>query len=321
MKKIFDNKVVFVTGGTGSFGKYFIKSILDTKVKKIISYSRTEFLQMKMQNEIKDERIRYFIGDVRDKDRLEIALKNVDIIIHAAALKQVPAIEYNPFEAVKTNIIGAQNIILCAIRNNVKKIVALSTDKSSSPINFYGASKLISDKLFQSSNVYSKEHSINMSVVRYGNVAGSRGSVIPFFKDLIKDKNNILPVTHPDMTRFWISLEEACNLVFLALNESIGSEIFVPKLPSFRIIDLIKAMDCNYELVGIREGEKIHEEMINRYDTVIEYDDYFKIIPEYKWLDKSKFNGRLKNIINGYNSGDNENFLTIDQIKERLLYL
>lgn len=318
MKEILNDKIIFISGGTGSFGKHFIKNILDSNVKKIICFSRSEELQFQMQQEIIDDRLRYFIGDVRDKDRLNIALKNVDFIVHAAALKQVPAIEYNPFEAVKTNIIGAENIIECAIEKKVKQIVALSTDKSCSPINFYGASKLLSDKLFQSANVYSKDHKIKMSVVRYGNVAGSRGSVIPYFKKLVENGVDILPVTHPEMTRFWITLDQAVNMVLLAFNETVGGEIFVPKIPSFNILDLVEAMEKNFKIFGIREGEKLHEEMINKYDSVIEFHNYYKIIPEYRWLDKSKFGGDLKNILNGYNSGDNEWFLSIDEIRERL---
>ena len=244
--KIFNNKNIFVTGGTGSFGSFFIKNLLKkSKPKRIICFSRDELKQFNLQNDLKKlnkkKSVRFFIGDVRDKNRLDLALTNnkIDFLIHAAALKQVPAVEYNPFEAVKTNILGAQNIIEVAIKNNVKKIVALSTDKASSPLNFYGATKLVSDKIFINANFYSKKKSL-FSVVRYGNVSNSRGSVIPIFNEINK-KNEKFLVTHKEMTRFNISLEEAANFTANSIKEMIGGEIFVPKIPSYNIIDLVKA--------------------------------------------------------------------------------
>ena len=257
---ILDDKTILITGGTGSFGKCFTKYVLDHyNPKKIIIYSRDEFKQFIMQNEFKQygKKLRFFIGDVRDKDRLDRAFKGVDYVIHAAALKQVPACEYNPNEAIKTNINGAMNIIDAALDNNVKRVVALSTDKAVNPVNLYGGTKLVSDKLFIAANSYAGDKDINFSIVRYGNVAGSRGSVIPFFNNIIKNGGTELPITDYRMTRFWISLEEGVKLVIKAIEEARGGETFISKIPSFKITDLAEAMlpGCKMPEVGIRPGE------------------------------------------------------------------
>ena len=301
--KIFNNKNIFVTGGTGSFGSFFIKNLLKkSNPKRVICFSRDELKQFNLQNDLKKfnkkKSVRFFIGDVRDKDRLDLALTNnkIDFLIHAAALKQVPAAEYNPFEAVKTNILGAQNIIEVAIKNNVKKIVALSTDKASSPLNFYGATKLVSDKIFINANAYSKKKSI-FSVVRYGNVSNSRGSVIPIF-DKIYKKNEKFPVTHKEMTRFNISLEEAANFTANSIKEMIGGEIFVPKIPSYNIIDLVRAFKKNSSIktIGLRPGEKLHEEMFSIHDSMytLEAKDHFIILPNVDFFDYNLSSYRKK---------------------------
>ena len=286
--KIFKNKSILITGGTGSFGNYFIKEILSkSKPKKIIIFSRDEFKQYLMENSNslikKNENIvRFFVGDVRDKDRLNFALgHDVDYVIHAAALKQVPTCEYNPFEAVKTNILGAQNVIDACMSSNVKKVIALSTDKAASPVNLYGATKLTSDKLFVSANYYKGKKDIKFSVVRYGNVMGSRGSVIPLFHSL-KNKKYI-PITDKHMTRFNITLSESAKFVTSCFNMMWGGELFVPKLSSYKITDLLKAISPNSKpnIIGIRPGEKLHEEMITQADShnTIEFNDYFAILP------------------------------------------
>ena len=280
-----NNKNILVTGGTGSFGKKFVETVLKKfKPKKLVIYSRDEQKQFQLQLKWKESDvspIRYFIGDVRDLDRLKFAMQGVDIVIHAAALKHVPMAEYNPFEAVKTNILGAQNVIDATIANDVKKVIALSTDKASSPINLYGATKLTSDKLFVAANNYKGSKKIKFSVVRYGNVMGSRGSVLPLFLKMKKD--NIFPITDKKMTRFNITLEESVNFVLFCLNKMWGGEIFVPKIPSYKIIDIAKAISTKAKLkfVGIRAGEKLHEEMISRHDSIntIEYNKYFVIAP------------------------------------------
>jgi len=307
---------ILVTGGTGSFGKAFIKYCLDNeKADKIIIYSRDEFKQYEMKKTFSDERLRYFIGDVRDKERLLRATNGVDLIVHAAALKQVDTIEYNPIEAIKTNVDGARNVIDAAIDNNVKQIVALSTDKAVHPINFYGGTKFLSDKLFQAANVYSRNHSLKCSVVRYGNVAGSRGSVIPFFKELKEKGCKTLPVTDPQMTRFYITLEQAVKLVNTAIESAKGGEILISKIPSFKITDLVKAFDCNYEIVGIRPGEKIHEVMITDSDICYDNGDHYRLYPNYSWYDVNQYatGHRIDNFI--YDSGTNGNFLTVDELR------
>ena len=272
-----NNKTILITGGTGSFGKCFTKYVLDHyEPKKIIIYSRDEFKQFLMANELKEyeSRLRFFIGDVRDKERLKRALEGVDYVIHAAALKQVPACEYNPNEAIKTNIHGAQNVIDAALDSNVKKVVALSTDKAVNPVNLYGGTKLVSDKLFVAANAYTGTKDINFSIVRYGNVAGSRGSVIPFFHNIIKNGGKELPITDYRMTRFWISLDEGVQLVIKALHEAKGGETFISKIPSFRITDLAQAMapQCRTKEVGIREGVKLHESMVTQEDSAMTYE-------------------------------------------------
>jgi len=285
-----DNKTVFITGGTGSFGKKFIETVLrDYKPEKVIVYSRDELKQFEMQQAWPDNGsfpIRYFIGDVRDLSRLKRAMEGVDIVVHAAALKQVPATEYNPFEAVKTNVLGAQNVIDAAFEAGVQKVIALSTDKAAAPINLYGATKLTSDKLFITANNYRGKHDIMFSVVRYGNVMGSRGSVIPFFQE--KKSSGILPITDSRMTRFNITLKEGVQFVLDGLKRMHGGELFVPKIPSYRITDIATAIapDAKHEIVGIRSGEKLHEEMITTSDSLntIEFNDYYVIVPSTKSL-------------------------------------
>ena len=290
---ILDGKTVLVTGGTGSFGKCFTRyALTHSDVKKIIIYSRDEYKQFVMQNEFKEysDRLRFFIGDVRDLDRMRRALKGVDYIVHAAALKQVPACEYNPNEAIKTNIHGAMNVIEAALDSNVQKVVALSTDKAVNPVNLYGGTKLVSDKLFIAANAYAGSGDLAFSIVRYGNVAGSRGSVIPFFKNLINKGEKSLPITDYRMTRFWISLEQGVELVLKALEESVGGETFISKIPSFKITDLAEAMlpGCDKPEVGIREGEKLHEIMVTVEDsmTTYEYEKHFIVYPQMVWSDK-----------------------------------
>jgi UDP-N-acetylglucosamine 4,6-dehydratase/5-epimerase len=286
-----DGKVVLITGGTGSFGKKFIKTIIDRyELRKLIVFSRDELKQFEMQNEFAADEyrgtLRYFIGDVRDKDRLYRAFEEVDVVVHAAAMKQVPTAEYNPFEAVKTNVIGGQNVIDAAIDCGVKRVVALSTDKAANPANLYGATKLCSDKLFIAANAYVGKRDTRFSVVRYGNVVGSRGSVIPFF--LEKRKEGKIPITDERMTRFWITLERGVDFVLSAVETMNGGELFVPKIPSMNIMDLAKAIapGCEYEIIGIRPGEKVHEMMISSDDArrTIEFDDRYVIEPmEQDW--------------------------------------
>lgn len=322
-----DGKSMLITGGTGSFGKKFISTILKgySMVERIIVYSRDEFKQFHMSNMPEfagNPKLRYFIGDVRDIQRLYRAFDGVDIVIHAAALKQVPACEYNPFEAVKTNVLGAENIINAAIDKNVKKVVALSTDKACSPINLYGATKLCSDKLFIAGNAYAGSKNTHFSVVRYGNVAGSRGSVIPFFKALIAKNADTLPITDPRMTRFWLKLEQAVDMVLYALKNMTGSELFIRKAPSIKIIDLAKAMapDMPIDVVGIRPGEKIHEMMVSKEDArnTLEFDDYYVIKPELPGWKSSEFINSGKPVEDDfeYHSGNNAQWLDVKQIRK-----
>lgn len=284
MPQSLDGSVVLVTGGTGSFGHAFVKATLQKySPEKVIIFSRDEMKQWEMAKRYEDNpRVRFFIGDVRDKDRLARATSGVDIVVHAAATKIVPTAEYNPFEAIKTNIIGAMNLVDVCIDNGVKKVVALSTDKASSPVNLYGATKLVSDKLFVAGNNYAGAGPTRFSVVRYGNVMGSRGSVIPFF--LAKKGSGTLPITDPEMTRFMITLEQGVDLVWTALEDMQGGEIYVKKIPSMRIVDIAKVIDpfAELEIVGIRPGEKIHEQMISQEDAPNTYDcgDYYKIVRE-----------------------------------------
>ena len=287
---MFDKATILITGGTGSFGNSFVPMVLaQTNVKKIIIFSRDEMKQWEMAKKFpNDPRVRFFIGDIRDKERLHRALVGVDYVVHAAATKIVPTAEYNPFECVKTNVFGAMNLIDACIDNNIKSVVALSTDKASSPINLYGASKLASDKLFVAGNSYSGEHGTKFSVVRYGNVMGSRGSIIPFFMS-IKSKGSI-PITDKRMTRFMISLEAGVDLVMHAFSDMVGGEVYVKKIPSMKVVDVarILAPDCTQEIIGIRPGEKLHEQMIGLEDAhyTYEYDEHYKILPSiYEWCD------------------------------------
>jgi UDP-N-acetylglucosamine 4,6-dehydratase (inverting) len=323
-----NDATILITGGTGSFGKRFTKRVFEAYApRKVIIYSRDEYKQFQLRETFKkyDERIRYFIGDVRDRDRLLRAFDGVDYVIHAAALKQVPACEYNPFEAVKTNINGAQNVCDAAISEGVKKVVALSTDKAVNPINLYGATKLASDKLFIAANAYAGPHDTAFSIVRYGNVAGSRGSVIPFFKMLIDKGETLLPITDVRMTRFWITLDEAVDLVFKALNESKGGETFISKIPSFKITELASAMlgAGRYKEVGIREGEKLHEVMVTEYDSfsTYEYATNYTIYPQsYDWWSPNRqaTGGKLVKEFFRYASDVNDTWLSVEQIREKL---
>ncbi|MBT4685818.1 MAG: UDP-N-acetylglucosamine 4,6-dehydratase (inverting) [Candidatus Marinimicrobia bacterium] len=328
-----NDKTILVTGGTGSFGKKFIKTILDRyNPEKVIVYSRDELKQYEMQNNSffrnyiggKNDILRFFIGDVRDLGRIKMAMSGVDYVVHAAALKQVPATEYNPFEAVKTNVLGGQNVIDAAFKNGVKKVIALSTDKAAAPINLYGATKLTSDKLFITANNYRGTQNIKFSVVRYGNVLGSRGSVIPFFNEM--KKSGVLPITDERMTRFNITLQEGVDFVLKNFERMWGGELFVPKIPSYNILDIAKAIapECEQKVVGIRPGEKLHEEMITESDAMntIEFDDYYVIVPSIKLWSKKKFlnqsNGNIgKPCPDGfnYNSKTNNHFLTVEELR------
>ncbi|MDN5215673.1 UDP-N-acetylglucosamine 4,6-dehydratase (inverting) [Fulvivirgaceae bacterium BMA12] len=322
-----NGKRILVTGGTGSFGKAFIANTFRRfpQVKRVVVYSRDELKQFQMSQKFTTSdypAIRYFIGDVRDHGRFKRACEGIDIIIHAAALKQVPAAEYNPMEFVKTNIIGAENIINAAMDTEVKNVVALSTDKAAAPINLYGATKLCSDKLFVAANNMKGFRDLKFSVVRYGNVMGSRGSVIPFF--LEKRKSGLLPITDPDMTRFNISLQEGVDLVFYAIDSAWGGEIFVPKIPSYRITDVAKAIgpDCEHPIVGIRPGEKIHEEMITESDSfnTVDLGRYYAILPNSSpWKEAdylSHFNAKKVEPGFKYNSGTNTQWLSVDEIRD-----
>lgn len=321
------NKTILVTGGTGSFGKKFVETVLTSypEITRLVVYSRDELKQFEMSQQfsaLKYPQLRYFIGDVRDRERLVQAMEGIDIVIHAAALKQVPACEYNPFEAIKTNIHGAQNVIEAAIARGVKQVVALSTDKAAAPINLYGATKLCSDKLFVAANNFKGKHDIKFSVVRYGNVMGSRGSVIPFFME--KKSEGILPITDERMTRFNITLEDGVALVLYALENMWGGEIFVPKIPSYKITDVADAIAPESErtIVGIRPGEKLHEEMVTVTDALctVEFDKYFVILPSIPlWnIDEftSTFHGKLCGDGFCYNSGTNSEWLSVEQIRE-----
>ena len=322
-----NGKTILVTGGTGSFGNHFVEYVLTHyKPKKIIIYSRDEYKQFIMSNKYKEykEILRFFIGDVRDRERLSVALNGVDYVIHAAAMKQVPTCEYNPIEAVKTNINGAMNVVDAVLNSkSVKKVVALSTDKSVNPINLYGGTKLVSDKLFIAANAYAGSRDLSFSVVRYGNVAGSRGSVIPFFKNIIKGGGNELPITDYRMTRFWINLEQGVELVIKALSDAKGGETFISKIPSFRITDLAQAMlpGCKMPEVGIREGEKLHEVMVTKEDsmTTYEYEKHYIIYPHFEWWNKDILEGG-KRVEQGfeYNSGTNIEWLSVEQLKDIL---
>jgi len=325
---LFDNQTILITGGTGSFGNAFIQTVLDlVSPKRLIVYSRDELKQYEMQqkfaNHPNSKVLRFFIGDVRDVQRLRMAFRDVDYVIHAAALKQVPAAEYNPTECIHTNIIGAENVVRAAIECDVGKVVALSTDKAANPVNLYGATKLASDKVFVAANNLSGTGGTRFSIVRYGNVTGSRGSVIPLFKRLNTEGVSQLPVTDPEMTRFWITLPQAVDFVCRAANDMIGGEIFVPKIPSMKILDLVKAINpkAGYQVIGIRPGEKLHEMMISKDDArmTVELDDYYIIKPSFVYWsdgDQPSFAGSpVKNDFQ-YSSDLNTQWMDIDEIKE-----
>jgi len=323
---MFNNKNILITGGTGSFGKKYTEIILSKyKPNKIIIYSRDELKQYEMAQSFNDPCMRYFIGDVRDGKRLIEAMDDVDIVIHAAALKHVPVAEYNPMECIKTNIDGAQNVIDAAIKNEVEKVIALSTDKASSPINLYGATKLASDKLFVAANNMVGKRKTRFSVVRYGNVVGSRGSVVPFFKKLIDEGAKELPITDENMTRFLITLEDGVKFVLNNFERMHGGEIFIPKIPSMKMTELAKAMcpECTHKIIGIRPGEKMHEVMITADDRVVEFDDYYVIAPTIQFshivdFTKNALGQEGKDIGIGfeYNSGNNTEWLTREQFLE-----
>ena len=322
-----EDQSILVTGGTGSFGKAFIRTVLSQapRIRRLVVFSRDELKQFEMEQEFSASDypgLRYFIGDVRDYDRLRRALSGIDTVIHAAALKQVPAAEYNPFEFIKTNIIGAQNLVEACLDNDVHNVVALSTDKAAAPINLYGATKLCSDKLFTAANNIRGKHDIRFSVVRYGNVMGSRGSVLPFF--LEKRETGVLPITDPEMTRFNISLQEGIDMVLWALENALGGEILVPKIPSYRITDVAKAVapDCEHRIVGVRPGEKIHEEMITASDSynTVDLGNYFAILPTTGKYSRDEYCDQkgCNSVEPGfaYNSGTNPDFLSVDQIRK-----
>lgn len=321
-----DGKSILVTGGTGSFGQAFVKTVLARYpgIKRLVIYSRDELKQFEMAQILSPDEhlaLRYFIGDVRDADRLRRAMEGIDTVVHAAALKQVPAAEYNPFECIRTNILGAQNVVEACLDTDVERVVALSTDKAAAPINLYGATKLCSDKLITAANNIKGKRDLRLSVVRYGNVMGSRGSVIPFF--LAKRASGVLPITDPAMTRFNISLQEGVDLVLWALEHAAGGEIFVPKIPSYRITDVANAIgpDCRHPVVGIRPGEKVHEEMITESDgfNTVDLGRYLAILSSAgKHSVESycaAYGGHPVSPGYAYNSGSNDRFLTVDELR------
>jgi len=324
---MFDNASILITGGTGSFGKKYTEILLAKyKPRRLIIYSRDELKQFEMQQRYNDPCMRYFIGDVRDRDRMKQAMNGVDFVIHAAAMKQVPAAEYNPMECIKTNIYGAENVITAALGAGVKKVIALSTDKAANPVNLYGATKLASDKLFVAANNVSGGHQTRFAVVRYGNVVGSRGSVVPFFQKLVAEGATELPITDEGMTRFWITLEQGVTFVLTNFARMQGGEIFVPKIPSVRIVDVARAIapDLPHKQVGIRPGEKLHETMCPRDDShiTLEFDDHFVIKPTIVFVNSdmdysvNRLGEKGHPVVQGfrYNSGNNPVFLTPDQI-------
>lgn len=325
-----NGKTILITGGTGSFGKHCTRTLLERyDLKKIIIYSRDELKQYEMQDQFQDERLRFFLGDVRDYERLRLAMREVDYIIHAAALKQVPAAEYNPMECVKTNIGGAENVIKAALEVEVEKVIALSTDKAASPINLYGATKLVSDKLFTAANNLVGNRRTRFSVVRYGNVMGSRGSVVPYFKKLVTENVSELPITDERMTRFWITLSQGVNFVLQSFHRMHGGEHFVPKIPSMRVVDLAKAIapDLPIKIIGIRPGEKLHEVMCPSDDChrTIEFADHYVIEPTISFsapidFRKNRLNEVGHSVPQGfeYSSGTNLMFLSVKELREML---
>lgn len=326
---MFNDKTILITGGTGSFGKKYVQTILSRYTpKKLIIFSRDELKQYEMQQTFNAPCMRYFIGDVRDKERMVQAMRGVDFVIHAAALKQVPAAEYNPTECIKTNIHGAENVIHAALENNVERVIALSTDKAANPINLYGATKLASDKLFVAANNMSGGHKCQFSVVRYGNVVGSRGSVVPFFEKLIAEGADALPITDERMTRFWITLQQGVDFVLKNFERMYGGEIFVPKIPSVRITDLAEAMapGMPQKVIGIRPGEKLHEIMCPSDDShlTLEFEDHFVLRPTITFNSRTndftvnKLGEKGAPVVQGfeYNSGTNPQFLNVEQVAE-----
>jgi UDP-N-acetylglucosamine 4,6-dehydratase/5-epimerase len=326
---MFNGKSILITGGTGSFGKKYVRTLLrDYQPRRIVVYSRDELKQYEMQQEYAHPAMRYFIGDVRDRERLTQALRGIDFVIHAAALKQVPAAEYNPMECIKTNIHGAENVIAASVAAGVSKVVALSTDKAANPINLYGATKLASDKLFVAANNMVGKDGPSFAVVRYGNVVGSRGSVVPFFAKLIAERAGELPITHERMTRFWISLQQGVDFVLRNFDRMWGGEIFVPKIPSIRITDLARAMapDMPTRVVGIRPGEKLHEVMCPGDDShlTLEFDDHYVLRPTIKFhhseidytTNAAGEKGRPVSAGFEYNSGSNPHFLNVTEIAQ-----
>ncbi|MFA6409824.1 MAG: UDP-N-acetylglucosamine 4,6-dehydratase (inverting) [Gammaproteobacteria bacterium] len=325
---MFDDKSILITGGTGSFGHCFVKNILNKyKPRRVVVYSRDELKQFEMEQEFSQPCMRYFLGDVRDEERLKRAMRDVDMVVHAAAMKQVPAAEYNPMECIKTNVNGAQNVVQAALENDVEKVIALSTDKAANPINLYGASKLVSDKIFVAANNIAGGHKTTFSVVRYGNVVGSRGSVIPYFKKLIAAGVNELPVTDPRMTRFWITLQQGVDFVVESFQRMHGGEIFVPKIPSTNILDLIKSLGENlsHKVIGIRPGEKLHEVMCPKDDShrTLEFANHYVIQPTIQFAKKINY---LQNALNEvgekvlhgfeYSSETNPCCLTVEELRE-----
>lgn len=324
---MFNDKNILITGGTGSFGKAFIKAVLTKyKPRKLIVFSRDELKQFEMSQIFNQDCMRYFIGDVRDELRLKQAMYGVDYVVHAAALKQVPAAEYNPMECIKTNVHGAQNVINAAIECKVKDVIALSTDKAANPINLYGATKLASDKLFVAANNIVGDRPTRFAVVRYGNVVGSRGSVVPFFKNLVAQKSEFIPITHPAMTRFWLPLEDGVQFVLKSFERMHGGEIFVPKIPSMRVVDLAEAIAPGIptKIIGIRPGEKLHEIMcpMDSYYLTLEFKDHYVIKPTIKFTNEEDY---ITNKLNEtgspvqdnfeYNSGTNPHFLTVEELR------
>ncbi len=322
-----NNSSILITGGTGSFGKAFVKEVLSKypNIRRLVVFSRDELKQFNMSQQFSHDDypgLRYFIGDVRDQDRLKRAFEGIDVVVHAAALKQVPTAEYNPFECIKTNIIGSQNVIEACLDSNVKRVVALSTDKAAAPINLYGATKLCADRLFIAANNITGNRDLNFSVVRYGNVLGSRGSVVPLF--LEKKKNGVLPVTDPNMTRFSISLVDGVKMVLWALENALGGEIFVPKIPSYRLADVVEAIapECKVQITGSRPGEKLHEEMITPNDSynTVDLGHYYAILPpanpQLVSIYCEKSGGKLVEPGFHYESSTNDWFLTVDELRE-----